>query len=304
MSSRASELRRALERAEPAYRGGIRQQVVLSEHSHIRIGGPAEFFLEPATEQDVALVVRVCHELQLPLYFLGGGSNLLIADEGVRGVVLTLRKLNRVVRDQSRITAGAGTTLPSLIRSTKDVGLKGLELLIGIPAQVGGAVAMNAGTKDTEVFEHLVSLTLVNPNGEVEVWGRDQMKPSYRNGGLRDRVVLDATWELEEDDPQEIFRRLEAALKRRNATQPVTEKSVGCVFTNPQGDSAGRLIEEAGCKLLRKGALVVSGKHANYFVNEGGGTSRDFLELMAEVQKRVAGEFGVQLHPEVKVWGI
>ena len=100
------------------------------------------------------------------------------------------------------------------------------------------------------------------------------------------------------------FQRLEASLKRRNATQPVPQKSVGCVFTNPEGDSAGRLVEEAGCKLLRKGALTVSGKHANYFINEGGGTCEDFLALMADVQKRVAKEFGVDLRPEVKVWGI
>jgi len=304
MSSRASEFRSVLRATKPGYRGAIREQVSLAPHTHIRIGGPAEFFLEPSTEDDAALVVKVCSDLQLPLYFLGGGSNLIVANEGVPGVVLTLHKLNRVVRDDNRITAGAGVTLPSLIRSTKDVGLKGLELLIGIPAHVGGAVAMNAGTKDGEMFDHLVSLTLVSPQGDIEVWGRDQMQPSYRNGGLRDRVVLHATWELEEDDPKQIFQRLEASLKRRNATQPVTEKSVGCVFTNPKGDSAGRLIEEAGCKLLRKGAIAVSGKHANYFLNEGGGTCKDFLELMAEVQKRVKTDFDVELRPEVKVWGI
>ncbi len=293
-----------LGRREPGYRGTIRQQVSLARHTHIRIGGSAEFFLEPSTGEDVALVVRVCRELALPLYVLGGGSNLVVANEGVQGVVLTLQKLNRVLRDQNRITAGAGATLPSLIRSTKGVGLKGLELLIGIPAQVGGAVAMNAGTAETEVFDRLASLRLVNPNGDVEVWGREEMNPEYRNGGLRGRVVLDATWELEEDDPARIQARLEASLKRRNATQPVTEQSAGCVFTNPKGDSAGRLIEAAGCKLLRKGALMVSGKHANYFVNEGSGTSKDFLELMAEVQRRVKAEFGVELQPEVKVWGM
>ena len=304
MSSRASELHSVLRATQPGYRGAIRQQVPLARHTHIRIGGPAEFFLEPSTEEDVALVVKVCSDLQLPLYFVGGGSNLIVANEGVRGVVLSLRKLKRVVRDDNRITAGAGASLPSLIRSTKDIGLRGLELLIGIPAHVGGAVAMNAGTKDGEVFDHLVSLTLVSPQGDIEVWDREQMQPQYRSGGLRDRVVLHATWELEEDDPKQIFQRLEASLKHRNATQPVTEKSIGCVFTNPEGDSAGRLIEEAGCKLLRKGALTVSGKHANYFINEGGGTCKDFLALMAEVQKRVAKEFGAELRPEVKVWGI
>ncbi|MHC4514633.1 MAG: UDP-N-acetylmuramate dehydrogenase [Planctomycetota bacterium] len=300
MSSRASDLRRQLR----GYRGAIREQVSMAPHTYIRVGGPAEFFVEPVTEEDVALVVKVTQELELPLYVLGGGSNLMVADDGVEGVVLCLHKLNQLVRDQNRITAGAGITLPLLIRSTKDVGLKGLELLVGIPAHVGGAVAMNAGTKDCETFDHLVSLTLVNPKGDIEVWGRDKMTPKYRDGGLRDRIVLHATWDLEEDDPDEIFKRLEACLKRRNATQPVSDKSVGCVFTNPEGDSAGRLIEEAGCKLMARGAIRVSGRHANFFINEGDGTCADFLELMAEVQKRVLDEFGVHLQPEVKVWGI
>ncbi len=303
MSLRASELRGALRRPS-GYRGAIRQRVSLAPHTHIRVGGPAEFFLEPATEDGAALVVKVTQELELPLYLLGGGSNLVVADEGVEGVVLSLHKLNRLVRDRNRVTAGAGIPLPLLIRSTKDIGLKGLEFLIGIPAHVGGAVAMNAGTHDAETFDRLVSLTLINPAGDIEVWDRDKMHPEYRNGGLRDRVVLRATWELEEDDPDQIFQRLEASLKRRNATQPVTQKSVGCVFTNPDGDSAGRLIEEAGCKLMRRGALAVSARHANYFVNEGGGTCQDFLELMADVQKRVEDKFGVRLEPEVKVWGI
>ncbi|MHC4078844.1 MAG: UDP-N-acetylmuramate dehydrogenase [Planctomycetota bacterium] len=300
MSSRASDLRRQLR----GYRGAIREQVSMAPHTHIRLGGPAEFFMEPATEEDVALVVKVTHELEVPVHILGGGSNLIVADDGVEGVVLSLHKLNHLVRDENRITAGAGLTLPSLIRSTKDVGLKGLELLVGIPAQVGGAVAMNAGTKEAETFDHLISLTLVNPRGDIEVWGREKMAPKYRDGGLRGRIVLHATWELEEDDPEEIFSRLEASLKRRNATQPVADKSVGCVFTNPEGDSAGRLIEEAGCKLMTKGAIRVSGRHANFFVNEGGGTCADFLALVAEVQERVLDKFGVHLQPEIRVWGI
>lgn len=293
-----------LELALRSMRGAVRKNVGLAAFSHLRVGGPAEWFLEPFAEEDAALCVRVCREQGVPLRVLGGGSNVLIADTGVRGAVLHLGGLNRMVRDGTRISAGAGVTLASLLRSTKEVGLAGLEKLTGIPAQVGGAVAMNAGTRDGETFDHLVSLIVVEPTGEIGVLDQAQLRPGYRDGGLGERVVLQATWELREDDPNAIFQRFSESLRRRNATQPVTQRSVGCVFKNPPGDAAGRLIEAAGCKTLTIGGMQVSGVHANYFVNDGKGTCRDFLALMAEVKKRVQGEFGVVLEPEVKLWGI
>lgn len=286
-----------------AMRGAVRESVPLAPMMHLRIGGPADWFLEPFAEEDVAYVVRTCRDEGVPLHVLGGGSNIVVADEGVRGAVLHLGNLNRIVREGNRITAGAGVTLPSLLRATKEVGLAGLEQLTGIPAQVGGAVAMNAGTRDGETFDHLVSLTLVDRDGEIIVHGRDRFAASYRDGGLRDAVVLQATFELVPDDPKAIFERFSASLKRRNATQPVTQRSVGCVFKNPPGEAAGRLIEAAGCKGLRAGAVAVSAVHANYFVNDNGGTARDFLALMAEVRARVRARFGVELLPEVKFWG-
>ena len=209
------------------------------------------------------------------------------------------------MRDEDRVTAGAGVTLPSLIRGTKDLGLAGLELLIGVPAVVGGAVAMNAGTRDVDTFEHLVSITTVDVDGggELCVLGKEQMQPRYRNGGLGTQIVLQAPFQLAPDDPRAIFSRMETSLKRRNATQPVTEKCVGCVFRNPEGDAAGRLIEASGCKTMRRGQIVVSGKHANYFINEGGGTFADFLALIEDVRERVADRSGVVLEPEVRIWG-
>ena len=295
----ASDLRLAL----GSMRGAVREQVELAPLMHLRIGGPADWFLEPWAEEDVALVVRACRELDVPLRVLGGGSNVVVADEGVRGAVLHLGTLHRIVRDGNRITAGAGVTLPSLLRATKEVGLAGLEKLTGIPAMVGGAVAMNAGTRDGETFEHLVSLTLVDPDGRIVVHGRDQFRATYRDGGLRDAIVVQATWELTPDDPKAIFERFSVSLKKRNATQPVSQRSVGCVFRNPAGDAAGRLIEVAGCKTLRIGGLEVSGMHANYFVNDGRGTAADFVALMGEVRSRVRSRFGVELEPEVKFWG-
>lgn len=284
-------------------RGAVRERVPLGPMMHLRIGGPADWFLEPYAEEDVALAVRVCRDLDVPLRVLGGGSNVLVADEGVPGAVLHLANLNRIVRDGQRVTAGAGVTLPSLLRATKDIGLAGLEILTGIPAQVGGAVAMNAGTRDGETFDHLVSLTVVEPDGRIVVRGPDSFRAVYRDGGLGGAIVLQASFELTPDDPKAIFERFSQSLKRRNATQPVSQRSVGCVFRNPDGDAAGRLIEAAGCKTLRAGGIEVSGLHANYFLNEGSGSAADFVALMDEVRKRVRDRFGVDLHPEVKFWG-
>jgi UDP-N-acetylmuramate dehydrogenase len=295
----ASDLRLLLR----GMRGALRERVDLAPMMHLRLGGPADWFIEPYAEDDTALAIRSCRELDVPLRVLGGGSNIVVADEGVRGAVLWLGGLNRIVRDGNRITAGAGVTLPSLLRATKEVGLAGLEKLTGIPAMVGGAVAMNAGTRDGETFEHLMSLTLVEPDGQIVVHGKDRFRATYRDGGLRDAVVLQATFELTPDDPKAIFERFSASLKRRNQTQPVTQRSVGCVFRNPAGDAAGRLIEVAGCKTLRIGGVEVSGVHANYFVNEAQGTAADFVALLNEVRTRVRDKFGVTLEPEVKFWG-
>lgn len=297
-------LRARIRKALRGVRGIVRENVELAPLTHVRIGGPAAFFVEPLTEEAVGQVVRACREADAPLLVLGGGSNLLIADAGVMAVVVSLSSLSRVVRDRQLLTAGAGVSLPSLVRNGKDTGLAGLETLVGIPAVVGGAVAMNAGTSDGSTFDHLVRLTVCDRDGDVHQLDRSDLTPAYRDGNLGERIVLTATFELTPDDPAAIYRRLETSLKRRNATQPVTERSVGCVFRNPAGMSAGRLIEEAGCKLLRRGGVSVSAKHANYFVNDGTGTSVEFLQLMDDVRGRVQKGTGVELAAEVKLWGL
>ncbi len=294
--------RRELETALHEMTGGVRFQVPLQPQTHLRLGGPAECFVEPFAESDFALVVKVCRDLGVPMRVLGGGSNIVVADAGVSGVVVSLASLSRIVRDENRLTAGAGTSLPTLLRGARELGLAGLEQLTGIPAVVGGAVAMNAGTRMGDTFEHLISLTVVDGSGEICVLGSDAFQPSYRDGGLGDRTVLHATFELQPDSPKAIFDRFESYLKGRNASQPVTERSVGCVFTNPEGDVAGRLIEASGCKLMRRGGISVSGKHANYFVNDGSGTSADFVALMEDVRARVRDEHDVDLVAEVKFW--
>ncbi len=298
MSLRDSELRSALQHDQCV----VRENVPLAPLTHVRLGGPARFFLEPLTETAVAVAVRTCRELEIPLHTLGGGSNLVVADAGVSGAVMSLAKLSRLVRDGDSIEAGAGVGLPTLMRAARELGLGGLEVLCGIPAVVGGAVKMNAGTRDGEVFDVLARVTIVDAHGEVTVVERSDCTPSYRSGGLGDATVLSATFALSEDDPDAIMARFEASLRRRNATQPVSERSVGCVFRNPAGGSAGQLIERAGCKAMRRGGVSVSGLHANYFVNDRSGTCADFRALMDAVAERVLTETGEQLVPEVVFW--
>lgn len=300
MSLPPSELRTALREV----RGIVRESVPLAPLTHLRIGGPAAFLVEPHTESDVARVVRICRELDVPLHVLGGGSNLVVSDQGVQGVVMSLAALNRVVRDGTNVSAGAGATLPSLIRNTRTAGLGGLEVLIGIPCVVGGAVAMNAGTRDGETFDRLRTLTVVTADGEPCTVKREDLSPRYRDGGLDGRIVLAAEFALCPEDPKQILARTGVSLRRRNQTQPVSEYSVGCVFKNPPGHSAGQLIEQAGLKTHRRGGVSVSGKHANYFVNDGTGTCSDFLQLMADVQARVQADTGLALDPECKFWGL
>jgi len=280
-----------------------RQGVPLAPMMHLRIGGPAEWFVEPFDEEGVAATVRACRERDLPMRILGGGSNVVVADQGVPGVVVHLGNLNRMQREGRRVTVGGGVTMASLLRSTREAGLAGLEKLTGIPAEVGGAVAMNAGTRDGETFEHLVSLTVVEPDGRIAIRSQEDFQPRYRDGALGGAVVVQATFELAEDRPDAIFERFSASLQKRNASQPVTQRSVGCVFQNPEGDAAGRLIQEAGCKTLRRNGVQVSDKHANYFVNDDTGTAADFVALMDEVRSRVQQSFGVELRAEVKFWG-
>jgi UDP-N-acetylmuramate dehydrogenase len=191
------------------------------------------------------------------------------------------------------------------LRQARLADLSGLETLIGIPAAVGGAVTMNAGTREGQTFDRLVSVRVVDGDGRILDRPRAELSPSYRDGGLGDQVVLAATFELVEEPKAKIWERTEQWLKLRNSTQPVAEPSLGCIFKNPTADCpAGRLIDQCGLKGQQVGGIEVSTKHANYFVNKGGGTTRDVLVLMALVKERVREQFEIELVPEVRMWGL
>lgn len=284
------------------YKGTSREGVSLRSYSNLKIGGPAALFLEPWAEEDAAVAIRICLEHGLPYRILGAGSNVVLPDEGLDEVVFHIGHWNRVVRDGERLIASAGKSLPSLIRQAKECKLGGLEFLAGIPAQVGGAVFMNAGTHEAETCDLLHSVRIIDESGELREIERKDMEPTYRSGGFGQVMITTATFALEERPEEEIKQNLETLLKRRAATQPVSARSVGCIFKNPPGDAAGRLIQAAGLKGERIGDIEVSSRHANYFVNLGKGTSQQLIKLIQKVQDRVFEESGIRLEPEVQIW--
>lgn len=286
---------------------GVKEDEALSSRTSFGIGGPAEFFLEVSRAEAMERVIDGCCARGIPYLLLGAGTNLLIADRGVEGVVL--RVVNREHEiEGTRIRAGAGLKMMRLARIAADANLRGFEFAIGVPGTVGGAVYQNAGCWGKELREVLLTASGYVPGVGVKTWTLADLKLGYRKSALRDgalkgSLVTAATIQLERGDG-EVAKRLMAKLTaERNETQPIKTKNCGSVFKNPPGDSAGRLVQAAGLKGLREGAAVVSSLHGNFIVNEGGARAADVRRLIEHVQAEVIKRFGVQLEPEVEFVG-
>jgi UDP-N-acetylmuramate dehydrogenase len=299
-------------RADPAlplrvagFRGDVLVEEPLAPYTTWRIGGPAEVLATPADRDDLALALRWADSLGVPWRVLGNGSNLLVRDEGVRGLVLRLRRALGGTRvDGLRILAGAGAPLPAVANLAASKGLSGLEFGAGIPGTVGGAVIMNAGWHEHEIGKVVLEVEFLLPGGTAETVPRDACAFGYRTSSLRGRrgIVLSATLALTPDEPVAIRERLASYAAARRESQPTDLPSCGSVFLKPGGDFAGRLVERAGLKGLRIGDLAVSPKHANFIVNLGRGTSADALALVERVESEVFRRFGVRLVQEFEIW--
>jgi UDP-N-acetylmuramate dehydrogenase len=282
------------------FRGALASDAPLAPYTTWRIGGPAELLIEPADRDDLILALRFTHAGGLDVRVLGNGSNVLVRDEGVAGVVLRTRAaLGGVHFTGERVEAGAGASLPALANLAAARGLAGLEFAAGIPGTLGGALVMNAGWHEHEIGPVVHAVERVLPDGSVETWTGAQCAFGYRTSALRHERGL---VELRADAPAAVRARLDAYAASRRANQPTDLPSCGSVFLKPPGDFAGRLIEAAGLKGAREGALEVSRKHANFFVNLGGGTARDALALIERVESEVEARFGVRLTREVELW--
>jgi len=273
----------------------------LSQYSSIRIGGKADLLVFP-TVSHCTEIFKLLKDLNIPYIVIGGGSNTLFPDEGLRGVVVSTEALNscHVIGDKGLLETGAGVSLWRLIRLATESGLSGLEPLAGIPGTIGGAVCGNAGAFGVEIKDLLSHIEVLRPSGVVERLNREAIRFAYRQAHLGDGVILRAVLRLLPEDREKIRQKVKFYLKEKRSRQPVDRPSLGCVFKNPEGYSAGRLIDEAGCKGMRQGGIVVSNLHANFFVNEGRGTAKDYLELLSRVRERVYLAFGLWLEAEIR----
>lgn len=283
----------------------VREQEPLRRHVSFRIGGPADVLALPRTLAELRAVAAWLFSHDVPFTILGQGSNVLIADAGLRGLVIKIGKgLDRFTFEGTRLLAEAGTGLPHLARAAATKGLSGLEFAAGIPASVGGAVVMNAGAHGHAMVDVLSEVRVLTPQGE-QVLGPRDLGFAYRTTALQQRraVVLEATMRLVQSDPITVRTRTDDWLRHRSDTQPIGPPSSGCVFRNPPGDHAGRLIDLAGAKGLAVGGARVSEVHANYIINTGEAAASDVVGLMHKVSGVVAEKFGVTLEPEIKLLG-
>ena len=287
----------------------LRSNVPLADFTTWRVGGPAQWLLEPTTVNDTLEALQWAQHNQIPCRVIGAGSNLLIHDDGLPGLTLSLRKLQgaTVDADSGVVEALAGEPIPTLARRAARAGLNGLAWSVGIPGTVGGAAVMNAGAQGGCTADCLESVRVAPlEGGESFELGRDQLAFDYRHSRLQEEelVVLSARFRLDPGhDPDEITRITSGNLSHRTSTQPYTQPSCGSVFRNPEPLKAGRLIEGLGPKGSRIGGAEVSTLHANFIVNTGAATAADIDQLIQRVLQQVEAAHAVRLHPEVKRLG-
>jgi UDP-N-acetylmuramate dehydrogenase len=281
-----------------------RRDVPLAPYTWLKTGGPAQHFITPRSSDELTDVVRCCHQNHIPMRVLGGGSNLLVHDEGVAGVVLHLSDpaFSRIEVAGTRVTAGSGASLSHLISHSVKAGLAGLDTLVGIPGTVGGALHGNAGGKSGDIGQHVRSVRVVTISGDTFVRQEDELSFAYRSSSLNELIILEAAFELHPEDPEELTRRMRKLWIMKKATQPLTFQSAGCIFKNPRGMSAGWLIEQAGLKGTRIGDAEFSDRHANFIVTHPGAASKDVLKLIDLACTKISEQFGVDLELEIQIW--
>lgn len=275
----------------------------MSAHTTFRIGGPADFFVTPSTAEQVGRVIAACRENQVPYYVIGNGSNLLVGDRGVRGVILQIFKNMKEIRvEGGKIYAQAGALLSKVAAAACEAELTGIEFASGIPGTLGGAVRMNAGAYGGEMVQVLESATVLDKKGNVLTLPVEEMKMGYRTSVVSrmDYVVLEAVIRLAPGRKEEIRARMDELKEKRVEKQPLEFGSAGSTFKRPEGYFAGKLIEDAGLRGFRIGQAQVSEKHCGFVINLGGATAAEVSELMEEVIRRVEENSGVRLEPEVK----
>jgi UDP-N-acetylenolpyruvoylglucosamine reductase len=291
------------ERVSPAT--VIRRDEPMAKHMTLRVGGPADVYIKPASEEDLAAVVKFCGARNVPFFVIGRGSNLLVRDGGFRGAVICLShpSFSKIEFEGVRLRCGAGAKLKNVAIEARRHGLSGMEFLEGIPGSVGGALRMNAGAMGGQTFDLVESVRLINFEGDIREFAPEEMVVKYRGcDTLKNRIALGAVLKGRMDSPESIAQRMSAFNQKRWTTQPAAP-SAGCAFKNPPSIPAGKLIDELGLKGARVGGAMVSQEHGNFIVNNGDATARDVLELIAFLQAKAKSSRGIELQTEVEIIG-
>lgn len=277
----------------------------MKNHTYFKVGGPVDILVNPEDISEVQSVIKICKDNGVNYYLLGNGSNLLVKDGGIRGVVIKLSKLNKIQVEGNKITAQSGATLFDVAQIALGQALKGMEFASGIPGSIGGAAAMNAGAYDGEMSMVMESMLAIDDKGELLTLSKDEMELAYRSSAILKYgyTVVSVTLSLHEGDMEVIKARMDTLAKRRSDKQPLEYPSAGSTFKRPEGYFAGKLIEDCGLKGTCVGDAQVSEKHSGFIINRKNASAQDILDLIVLVQHAVEEKFGVQLHTEVRIWG-
>lgn len=284
----------------------IKPEEPMKNHVTFRVGGPADFFVTPKNYEELSGVLKCCAKYEMPCYIMGNGSNLLVSDQGYRGVVIQLfRQLNDIQCEGNVIRAQAGALLSAVANRALEEKLTGFEFAAGIPGTLGGACVMNAGAYGGEMKDVLKSVTVLTREGERITLQKNELELGYRTSIIakKDYIVLEAEIELEAGDAEEIKAVMDDLKERRTTKQPLEYPSAGSTFKRPEGYFAGKLIQESGLQGFQVGGAQVSEKHCGFVINKDQATAADIAELIRQVQDRVEEKFGVRLETEVKRLG-
>lgn len=284
----------------------VRAYEPMASHTTFRIGGPADIYVQPLNLEQLAEVTRFAREHGLPVMVIGNGSNLLVGDRGVRGIVVRLApSFSDIEWLDDGLVAGGGARLAKLVRDSAEAGLSGLESTVGIPGTLGGALAMNAGTDTGCIGDLVASATMLEESGEVREWDETQLAYKYRHSGIRAAkvAVLSARLRLRPAPVEEIRAKIERLRQKRASRQPLTAWSAGSAFKNPRGAAAGKVLHRAGAKGMRMGDAQVSTKHANFLINRGRATAAEMRELIERAHALASRRYGIDLELEIEMIG-
>ncbi len=285
-------------------KGKVRLAEPLKNHTTFKIGGPAKFFIEPKDTQDLRNLILSARACKIPIFLIGAGSNILVSDKGVRGVVLCLSSVNfkKMSAKGRYLCAGAGLLLRQFLSKAQERGLSGAEFLAGIPGTIGGALAMNAGAGGSCIGNLVESVRVMDWTGSIKIMKRKDIRFSYRSSNLSRYIILEACFRLDKKNKSLVRQNIAKYLNLRRNAQDVSLPNAGCIFRNPTTKQAGLLIDLCGLKGKSAGSVKISEKHANFILNKGNAKAVDVLKLMRLIKKKVKERFKIDLKPEIKIW--